>query len=213
MSEPSSDPTELARAEALALMGQWELRPGHARHVAWLAARLFDQLVPLHGLGARERVLLEAAAYLHDIGHFNHEGEPGSAHHKQSARLIREHPWKQFAPAEAEIIAQVARYHRKAVPDLTHDDFRSLDDSARRTVRVLAACLRLGDSFDRSHSRFVQDVLVSIQPAQLTIRLQATRLVVRELEASMRKADLARDVFLREVLIEMEIVSTPAPSA
>src|SRR5438477_13095773 len=83
-----------ALEEVLALMQTMETRPLHVTHVTNLALQLFDGLSSLHGLGERERVLLEAAGYLHDIGHqFDYLG---TGHHKESARLIREHPREEF---------------------------------------------------------------------------------------------------------------------
>src|SRR5689334_18209396 len=120
-------------------MREKESRPVHVQHVAMLALQLFDQLVELHGLGGRERLMLEAAGHLHDIGHGTIL--TGEGHHKESARLIREHPWKSFNPQEVEIIAQVARYHRKSIPELSHDEFRGLADWDRRVVLRLAALL------------------------------------------------------------------------
>src|SRR5262245_37982265 len=113
-----------ARDEALAFMRELELRPVHVEHVARLAMQLFDQLVELHGLGPRERLQLEAAALLHDIGQARDpQGQDPQAggHHKRAARLIRERRWTHFSPAEVEVIAQLARYHRKAMPETAHD--------------------------------------------------------------------------------------------
>src|ERR1700690_2031937 len=87
-----------ALEEVLNLMRAMESRPLHVTHVTTLALQIFDSLVALHGLGAPERLLLEAAGYLHDIGHqFDHLG---TGHHKESARMIREHPWRNFTPED-----------------------------------------------------------------------------------------------------------------
>src|SRR5262245_21165873 len=124
-----------AREEILELMRRMEQRPAHVEHVTGLALQIFDQLVALHGLGPRERLLLEAAGCLHDIGHVTEH--PGSAHHQESARLIRGQHWRNFGPADVEVIAQVARYHRKEMPELTHDEFRALAETDRRLVQRL----------------------------------------------------------------------------
>src|SRR5437016_12808386 len=127
--------------EVLALMREMEAQPAHVSHVTNLALQLFDGLVSLHGLGERERLLLEAAGYLHDIGHqFDHLG---TGHHKESARLIREHPWKDFTSEEVSVIALVARYHRKAMPEKEDPHFAALPNTPRRVVQKLAALLRL----------------------------------------------------------------------
>ena len=79
--------SEEARVEILALMQEFENRPVHVSHVAQLALQLFDGLRELHQLGERERLFLEAAGHLHDIGHkYDNVGE---GHHKESARMIR----------------------------------------------------------------------------------------------------------------------------
>jgi exopolyphosphatase/guanosine-5'-triphosphate,3'-diphosphate pyrophosphatase len=191
-----------AREEALALMREMENRPVHVQHVARLALQLFDQLTPLHGLGPRERLMLETAGYLHDIGHqfeFNGEG-----HHKESARLIRERAWAGFNPMEVEIIAQVARYHRKSMPETGHDEFRALDPWSRVVVQQLSAMLRLADSLDRAHQQLVREIRVEINPTQLIFHLEASGPVVREVKAALAKGDLAASVFQRELVFSID---------
>src|SRR2546427_5916351 len=137
-----------ALEEVFELMRAMESQPVHVSHVTNLALQLFDSLTPLHGLGERERLLLEAAGFLHDIGHqFDHLK---TGHHNESARLIREHPWKSFTPDEVTVIALVARYHRKAMPEMTHVEFAALPGTHRRLVQHLAALLRLADALDRN---------------------------------------------------------------
>ena len=191
MNEPA------AREEILELMRRMERRPAHVEHVTMLALQIFDQLVVLHGLGPRERLLLEAAGCLHDIGHVTEHS--GSAHHQESARLIRGQPWQYFTPADVEIIAQVARYHRKEMPELAHKEFRVLNETDRRVVQRLAAMLRLADSFDRGHFQPVQRVTVELPPNRIIFRLEATGSVDREIQAAIRKGDLATAVFQRDL--------------
>lgn len=127
----------------------------HSEQVARLCMRLFDDLRPLHGLGAAERELIEYAALLHDIGW--HIG--GSGHHKHSMYLILNgNLHKNFTPDEVRIIASVARYHRKSLPTRTHAEYTSLPRRARRVVDVGASLLRMADGLDRSHGSVVQDL-------------------------------------------------------
>src|SRR5206468_3674427 len=128
--------------------------PDHSQHVARLAVALFDQTRAIHGLTDREREWLEYAALLHDVGvHISYEG-----HHKHSYYLIKNGDLRGFEPEEINIIALVARYHRRAVPKREQEDFGDLPRSERRIVRTLAAVLRLAESLDRSHSQTVADV-------------------------------------------------------
>ncbi len=125
--------------------------PEHAQQVARLAVALFDQTRAIHGLTDREREWLEYASVLHDIGvHISYE-----RHHKHSYYLIKNGHLRGFEPEEIETIALVARYHRQATPKRGHDGFSELKRRGRRTVRTLAAILRLAESLDRSHAQTI----------------------------------------------------------
>jgi exopolyphosphatase / guanosine-5'-triphosphate,3'-diphosphate pyrophosphatase len=187
-----------AREEVLSLMRNMEVQQLHVTHVTRLALELFDGLVPLHGYGPHERFLLEAAGFLHDIGHAMEE-ENGS-HHKESARLIREHVWKEVPLQDVEIIAQIARYHRRATPELKHNEFAVLPEYERRIVKTQAAILRIADSLDRNHEQYIEHLLVAITPQQLTITLQTQGPYLREALSAYRKGDLAEEVFNRQLV-------------
>jgi exopolyphosphatase/guanosine-5'-triphosphate,3'-diphosphate pyrophosphatase len=125
--------------------------PDHSQQVARLSVALFDQTRAIHGLTDREREWLEYAALLHDIGvHISYE-----LHHKHSQYLITNGHLRGFEPEEIETIALVARYHRQATPKRRHAGFGELGRRLRRTVRTLAAILRLAEGLDRSHSQSI----------------------------------------------------------
>lgn len=194
-----------AREEVLALMHAREEEPHHVQHVATLATHLFDELEDLHGLGDHDRFVLETAGHLHDIGwSVSHDG-PG--HHRESARLIREHGWKHFNRQTAELIAQVARYHRKSLPDLEHEEFAALSPAERHRVQQLAALLRVADGLDRSHQQYISHLSAEIFPERIVVHLLATRPASREIAAATRKSDLARMVFQRDLIF------TPQPGS
>src|SRR6185436_19084608 len=118
--------------------------PAHARHVALLAVAVFDQTRAFHKLGDREREWLEYGALLHDAGvHISYE-----RHHRHSYYLIKNGELRGFDPQEIEIIALLARYHRQATPKKTHEGYGPLKGELRRTVRTLAAMLRLAEGLD-----------------------------------------------------------------
>ena len=186
-----------SREEFLALMQALEGDPHHTQHVAQLAVHLFDELADLHGLGDHDCLLLEAAACLHDIGRST--DPDGKGHHRESARLIRNHPWQHFNSQTIEIIAQVARYHRKSLPDLEHEEFAALGPMERLRVQKLAAMLRIADGLDRSHRQYVTHFSVEILPGRLVFHLSASSAVEKEITSATRKADLAQAVFQREI--------------
>lgn len=188
-------------------MERLEPEPEHTGHVAHLALRLFDELAPSHGLGARERVLLEAAACLHDVGWT--VARRGAGHHKHSARLIRKHPWKHLGREEVELVAQIARYHRRALPCNEHTDYFSLSPDRRDVVRRLAALLRLADAFDRSHVQLVQDLRVRHLRDAIEITLISRESPAREIAGAAKKENLAREVFGRPLAYRYELQTGP----
>jgi exopolyphosphatase / guanosine-5'-triphosphate,3'-diphosphate pyrophosphatase len=145
---------DVRRRSVVELAERCNYWPEHAQQVARLSLALFDHTRGIHALTDREREWLEYASLLHDVGvHISYE-----RHHKHSYYLIRNGDLRGFEPHEIEIIALVARYHRRAPPKRSHDGFGELPGKQRRIVRGLAAILRLAESFDRSHSQTVAGV-------------------------------------------------------
>ncbi|MUG96944.1 HD domain-containing protein [Scytonema sp. UIC 10036] len=119
----------------------------HSDRVAVFALSIFDQTKGiLHNWGAEERQLLWAAAILHNCGH--HVSH--SSHHKHSYYLIRNSELLGYNETEIEIVANLARYHRKSAPKKKHDSYGSLSSKThRQIVNQLSALLRLGVALDR----------------------------------------------------------------
>jgi len=140
----------------------------HARQVARLALDLFDGTQRLHGLGARERALLEFAALLHDVG--RHISYPGR--HKHAFYLIRNGDLRGFHPLDIEVLALVGRYHRQGTPRKKNAVFAALPRDDRRAVRILAGLLRLADALDRSHRGVVKALTVSERGGALRLRCE-----------------------------------------
>jgi exopolyphosphatase/guanosine-5'-triphosphate,3'-diphosphate pyrophosphatase len=197
----SADPRAIRRASVQGFARRSTWSESHARQVSRLALELFDQTRSLHGLGANERELLDYAALLHDIG----EHVSTTGHHKHGAYLIRHAQLRGFTPEEVQLLAALARWHRRGEPKLG-DDFGGVD---RRQLRVLAAILRLADGLDRSRSSAVDHVDVSIGPSLVMIRLRSLRDTELELWGARRKRDLFEKLFERDV----EITTHPAGSA
>lgn len=124
----------------------------HSRHVAGMALAIFDALAKEFHLKKPERRMLEAAAYLHDIGYFISY----NSHHKHSYHLIRHADLFGFTPQEREMIAQIARYHRKSLPKKKHAEFLRMSEKDQQSVCRLGGILRLADGLDRRRSCLVE---------------------------------------------------------
>ena len=180
------------RIEAVeAVARRYEHLGGHQRHVARLALVLFERLAPLHGLAPADRDLLWAAAVLHGIGRF--VGESG--HHKHAAYLIRNTRLEGWRDDERELIAQIARYYRKAMPKPSHLEYAALAPGDRRRVDVLASLLRIADGLDILHLGTVTDVSAVPEDGLVVIGAQADGDASGEVDAAMEKADLFERTF------------------
>jgi exopolyphosphatase/guanosine-5'-triphosphate,3'-diphosphate pyrophosphatase len=142
---------DVRRRSALELAERCNYYAEHAQQVVRLALALFDQSRAVHGLTDREREWLEYAALLHDVGGLISYAR----HHRHSYYLIKNGDLRGFHPDEIEVIALVARYHRRGTPKRSHDEYSNLSGSLRRTVRTLSSILRVAESLDRSHAQAI----------------------------------------------------------
>jgi len=140
----------------------------HARKVAELSHRLFETLQPVHRLAPGFGRLLEAAAYLHDIGHY----VSATAHHKHSYYLVAHSDMPGFTDNERQMIALLCRYHRKAMPAPRHSPFQTFDADSRRAITLLTPLLRIADSLDRSHEQRVAGIEVQLKNGSMTLTLE-----------------------------------------
>lgn len=159
---------DVARRSVLGLMERCDDDPAHSQHVAHLALELFDATADRHGLGADARDLLEAGALLANVGlMISH-----SKHHKHSYYLVRNSDrLVGFTDGEIEVVAQIARYHRKSAPKESHPEWAMLDEADRRIVRVAAGVLRIAIGLDRSRARTVSGVGVADDGDRLVLDL------------------------------------------
>ncbi len=190
---------DLRRRNVIALARRCRAPEVHSLHVASLALRLFDQTKRLHGLGTVERDWLEYAAILHDIGYLISERQ----HHKHAYYLITHSELGGLSGEEIQVVANVARYHRRALPQRKHEGFEALSPRLKRIVRILAALLRIADGLDRTHFSVVKTLNVKIGQ---TVKILGHIAGDAELEAWAAKgrADLFEQVFRRKVQFQVK---------
>ena len=177
----------------------------HARQVTRLSLQLFDATQPLHHLNAGARRMLERAAFLHNTGMMIETRR----HHKHSFHLIKDTRLPDFTDEERYEIACIARYHRRAVPSMSHEEFASLSRSARQRVSALSALLRIADALDYSHDGRV--LHLAAETALCDEKVWAICLWVRPLadldierEKAYEKADLFEKVFKRKLRLILQ---------
>lgn len=193
----AEDHVDVVLSSCRALGRKYHYEAEHAETVLELSRQLFDATSSLHALGPRARVLLEAAALLHDIGvAVNNDG-----HHKHSHYLIAASELVGLSDDERQLVALLARYHRKAAPSREHEDFASLRRRDRTVIERLSAILRIADALDRQHASAIASIDVKVDEDGVQIRPilapQATTRLTLERRAVEEKGTLFAQVFGR----------------
>ncbi|MCA9471466.1 MAG: Ppx/GppA family phosphatase [Nitrospirales bacterium] len=172
----------------------------HALHVSKLALQVFDDLKLLHGLGDQEREWLDYAALLHDVGYLIRRRQ----HHKHGYYLIKHGDLSGLTVDEVDIVANVVRYHRRAIPHKKHAMFEALSGPQRKVVKFLSAMLRITDGLDRSQFGVVQDVSVSIKQC-IQFDLVCSTDPELEVWAAQKRAAFLEKLFNRPVQFVFQI--------
>jgi exopolyphosphatase/guanosine-5'-triphosphate,3'-diphosphate pyrophosphatase len=181
---------DLRLRSVLRLLARFDDDGRHARHVAHLSLRLFDELRPWHGLGVREREWLHFAALLHDVG----SAVAYDGHAQHSAYVIRNGGLRGLTGEEVDVLSLVARYHGGSRPRRGRDErYAELPKKLRRAVRWLSAMLRVAEGLDRSHYQLVKDLRVRRRRERFSVVVDARRHAQLELWAGRGRArDLAK---------------------
>jgi exopolyphosphatase/guanosine-5'-triphosphate,3'-diphosphate pyrophosphatase len=193
-----------AAIERLAAACSGELE--HGRQVASLAGRIFEQLAEPLELPSADRLLLECAARLQDVGYVINYDQ----HHKHSYHLIRNARLPGLRAHDLELIANVARYHRGALPKRKHKNLARLSPDDQRRVQQLAGLLRLAGGLDRSRTQQVRDVRVQIADGRVVLDVVADQEPQADIWGARRRAELFEKAFERPVEIRWATAAAAA---
>ena len=207
---------DLRRRSVVRLGELMDEDPEHSARVATHALALFDELRDRHGLGDDSRELLEAAALLCNVGQFvSHD-----KHHKHTYYVIRNSDrLAGFTDHEIELIALMARYHRKSAPKPVHPEYAALRDDDQDRVRALAGLLRVAVALDRSHAGLVTGLRAEVvdkkaKPPELALVLEhePDKDVSLEVYTATERKGLLEDVLgCRLSVRSAEVSPSPAP--
>ena len=186
-------------AAALNLARKYHADERHGVHTAALARAIFEATQAQHGMGENERLLLEVASIVHDIGNY----VAARGHHRHAYYLLVNSEVFGLSKMELEIVANVARYHRKGAPQSDHPAYAALPRSARLSVNRLSAILRVADALDKSHAQRIQSPKITLQEGELLIDVDGAEDLALERLTLDQKGGLFEEVFgLKPVLRE-----------
>lgn len=176
---------------------KFHINEPHSIHVAKLASILFDQLQPLHGMSGRFRGLLQVAAILHQVGYFI--GNKGS--HKHSLYIIQNSEFFGIGSEDKQIVALVARYHRRALPSSRHIGYSSLSRDLRVSVSKMASILRLAIALNASRTQKIESFKCKMLPHEIQIVTEEhSDLTVERLELK-QASPLFENIFGKPVIL------------
>jgi exopolyphosphatase / guanosine-5'-triphosphate,3'-diphosphate pyrophosphatase len=188
------------RRSVLELVHKCDWHEDHSRHVAKLSLELFDTFQKELELADSDRELLEFSALMHDIGyHISHRG-----HHKHALYIIRNSDLLGFRENEIEVMANIARYHRRSTPKTRHPFYKNLSKSSKDRVKKLSAILRVADGLDRSHYQNVREMKIENNGRKTTITINTEADPHLEIWGAMRKKSLFEEVTGRELVVEAD---------
>lgn len=157
------------RREVESMGRRFGVQKEHARSVAQISCLLFTGLQPLHQLPPGSGKLLEAAAYLLDVGHY----VSSSSHHKHSQYLVANADMPGFTERERMLIANLCRYHRKSLPNPMHSSYQALTAEEKRQLNLMIPIVRLADHLVRSHEQRIESVDVLLENEEVVLQVHS----------------------------------------
>lgn len=178
----------------------------HARQVREFALLIYDRILgrakPAARIPDRDRLLLAAAATIHDIGEFIEY----SNHHKHGYYIIINSEIGGLTAEEMRVIALTVRYHRRALPTDRHPEYSGLSRDEKLRVRRLAGILRVADALDREHRQKIKSLQLKFHRNELVFYPKSKGDLALEHWAIVTKSEL----FQNEFGIGTRLAETPS---
>lgn len=168
-----------------------------ARKVAHDANVLFAALQPIHELPPAAGKLLEAAAYLCEVGHYVNS----ASHHKHAYYIVANSDLAGFTDRERLLIASLCRYHRKSLPSPLHNAYQILAAEEKRTLMQLIPILRLADNLDRSRDQRILGVDVRAGEDAVILQVHSDGNLDLEQWRAERAGEAFRQIYNRNVTV------------
>lgn len=192
--EPVPDPELRAMVEKIS--GEYVEGQKHSLLVTKLSLMLFDSLMPVHNLTSRDRMLLECAGMLHDIGwKFGQKN-----HNKRGALMIFADERLPLDMTERGMVALLTLAHRGHVTVESHSFYSLLTSAEQKTLLLLASILRIADGLDYLHLGTVQEIHCVID-TEIVCDIVGSVDLSAEKDRARAKADLFERSFGRTLVI------------
>ncbi len=179
----------------------------HARHVADYAARLLAFLRGRFQFDDRDESILTVASLLHEIGLYVND----RSYHKHTMYLIEHSEIFGIGSHDLYLAARVARYHRRATPKMTHEEFTEMNDDDRVCVTKLAAILRVANALDHLRPGQAFELELAATDDRLAIGIRSALDLTLTRHQVADRAEMFRAVFGLRVVLRTGADLTPQP--
>ncbi len=169
----------------------------HALKVSKLAIDIFNDTKEMHKMGNDDEAYLMVAAILHDVGMCI----SARSHHKHSLYIIKSQDFFFFDENEKNIIANIARYHRRSEPKPTHPDYVMLSQNDKMKVIKLSSILRLADALDSSHNQLIRTVKCVVKEDRVVLSPYCNAKIFSEEYAIKKKKSAFEDHFGKKIVL------------
>ncbi|MCT4593450.1 MAG: HD domain-containing protein [Anaeromicrobium sp.] len=178
-------------SSARSLGKKYDYDKKHACAVEKYGLKIFDSLKRIHGLRTHERLIMQLACIVHDIGKYiKYNG-----HYIYSYNIIKATGIIGISERDLEIVASIAKYHSTLVLSDKDQDLKGLDTKTKIIIGKLSAIVRLADALDRSHKQKIKDIKVKIDKKDIIIYIYTNEDTLLEEWALEKKSYLFKDVF------------------
>lgn len=177
---------------------RYRVDPAHWKQVGKLSSKLFDELQELHQLDAHDRLLLNVASILHEVGTFINPKQ----HHQHSQYIILNSELFGLSRLDVEIVGLLARYHRHGAPNTRKRFYAELEEKDRMRVQKLSALLRVADAMESAHNSRIEEFQVVFNGRNIDLIVPRMIDLTIENMAVKAKGDLFTDIFGYEIRLK-----------
>ena len=177
-------------ASARVMAKRYKSHIPHIQALEEYALGIFDAMKKYHGMGKRERLLLQIAVNLHSCGKFVSVRDASIC----SYNIIMSTEIIGLSHRERELVANVVRFNRQ---EFSYEE--SGEDSM--LAAKLVAILRLANSMDRSHKQKLAGAKIAVKEGILTVSTSYEGEITAEKIAFEQKQEFFEEIYgIRPVL-------------
>ena len=174
----------------------------HVQNLEMTALAMFDATKKMHGMKERERLLLQMAVMLHDVGKYISLNNVADS----SYNIIMSNEIIGLSHIEREMVALIAKYNTVTLPSYDELVMESSLECREQylTVSELTAIVRLANALDRSHLQKIQAIRATLKERELQLSLTVNRDFTLEQGLCQEKLDFFNEVFSIQPVIKLK---------